>query len=347
MSKGGDKTQTTTQNTSTTYAPWTQAAGQNGYTSAAGMTNPFLQTPAYSVAGLNPDQTKAFDLARQMAQGAFTGSATGVPTGASMTAAQVGAPGSTGASSATAAQLGGGDYQAFLNPFINGVVTQAANKARGELRQTNADIGAKYAAAGAFGGGREVLARGKAQDDFDENLQATTAQLLAQGFDTATATAMANTQMRQQTGESNAARQQQAAQADADRRQQVALTNAGYQQDASSANLGYGLQAAQVAEAMRNGQTDRQNSALQALLGTGNQQQLFAQSALDSPWTALQRLLAATPQVYNTTGTATGTQPDNSPGFLQQVLGVGGSILGAAMPGGGSLGGSLISKVLK
>jgi len=312
--KDSDKTQTTTQNTSTTYAPWTQAAGQNGYTSAAGMTNPFLQTPAYAVAGMNPDQIKAFDLARQMAQGAFTGSATGVPTGATMTAATSGG-----------AQLGGTDYQAFLNPFINGVVDQAAGKARKELRQTEADIGAKYAAAGAFGGGREVLARGKAQDNFDENLQATTAQLLAQGFDTATATAMANTQLKQQTAENNAGRQQ----------------------EANAANLGYGLQAAQVAEAMRNGQTDRQNSALQALLGTGNQQQLFAQSALDSPWTALQRLLAATPQVYNTTGVQTGTQPDNSPSFLQQALGLGASVLGAGVSGGGTVAGSLLSKVLR
>jgi len=330
MSKGGDKTQTTTQNTSTTYAPWTQAAGQNGYTSAAGMTNPFLQTPAYAVAGMNPDQTKAFDLARQMAQGAFTGSATSVPTGATMT------PASATAATAQAQQLGANDYQAYLNPYINGVVNQASSKARKELRQTEADIGAKYAAAGAFGGGREVLARGKAQDNFDENLQATTAQLLAQGFDTATATAMANTQLRQQTAENNAGRQQQ-----------TALTNAGYQQDANSANLGYGLQAAQVAEAMRNGQTDRQNSALQALLGTGNQQQLFAQSALDSPWTALQRLLAATPQVYNTTGVQTGTQPDNSPSFLQQALGLGASVLGAGVSGGGTVAGSLLSKVLR
>lgn len=314
MDKGGDKTQTTTSNTSTAYAPWTQAAVQNGYTTAAGMANQFLQKPGYTVAGFNPDQTKSFDLARQMAQGAFTGGATATPTGASMTAA-----------TSSGAQLGGTDYQQFMNPFISEVVDQNANRARSELRQTEAEIGAKYSAAGSFGGGREVLARGKAKDKFDRSLQETTANLMLQGFDAATANAMANTQLRQQTAENNAGRQQ----------------------EARATNLNYGLQAAQVAEAMRNGQTDRQNSALQALLGTGNQQQLFAQSALDSPWTALQRLLAATPQVYNTTSAETGTKPDNSPGFLQQVLGVGGSILGAAMPGGGSLGGSLISKVLK
>jgi hypothetical protein len=296
MSKGGGGTQTTTQNTSTNYAPWTQTAGENAYKYASGMTNPFLQVPGYGVAGFNPDQKQAFDLARQMAQGAFTGTATAVPTGAKMTAAN-----------STAAQLGANDFQAFLNPFIDGVVNSAANKARGELKRTEADIGAKYAAAGAFGGGREALARGQAKKDFDENLQATTAQLLAQGFDTATANAMANTQLRQQTSENNANRQQ----------------------DANSANLNYGLQAAQLQEAMRNGQVDRQNTALQQLLGMGNQQQLFAQSALDIPWTNLQRLLGATPQVYNTSGTQTGTQPDNRPGAFQQILGAGTSLLGS------------------
>lgn len=296
MSKGGGKTQTTTQNTSTVYPQWTQDAGQNTYNVATNLTNPFLNQSPYGVAGFTPDQLKAMDLARTTAMGAFTGSPTAVPTGATMTAAN-----------SNAAQLGANDFQAFLNPYINGVVNQAASKARGELAKTEAGIGARYAAAGAFGGGREALARGKARDDFDENLQATTAQLLAQGFDNATASAMANTHLRQQSAENNAQREQ----------------------DARSTNLAYGLQAAQLSEAMRNGQLDRQNTALQQLLGTGGLQQQLAQNSLDLPMRNLQILLGATPGVFNTSGTQTGTQPDNRPGAFQQILGAGTSLLGS------------------
>lgn len=309
MCKGGNKTQTTSQSSTTNYPQWTQDAGQNAYNVANSLTGPFLQTPAYGVAGFNSDQLKGFDLVRQMTQGAFTGTPTAVPTGATMTAAN-----------SNAAQLGAGDISAFLNPYTSAVVDQAANKARGELAKTEAGIGARYAAAGAFGGGREALARGKAKEAFDENLQATTAQLLAQGYDNATATAMANTQLRQQTAENNAQREQ----------------------DARSANLGYGLQAAQLAEAMRNGNVDRQNTALQQLLGTGAVQQQLGQNALDLPLRNLQILLGATPGVFNTSGVQTGTSPDNRPGALQQLLGGALTIGGMGVSGGGSLLGNFL-----
>lgn len=304
----GPKTQTTNSSQSTTYPQWTQDAGQNAFNLVAGMTNPFLKTPAYGVAGFTPDQTKAMDLARQQAMGAFTGSPTAVPIGATMQAA------TSQAAQYDGAQIGATDYRQFLNPYISDVVNATTNRARDQLRQTEADIGAKYAASGAFGGGREVLARGKAKENFDKTLQETTAGLMAQGYDAANALASANATMRQQSAEGNA-----------QLRQQTALQNAENEQQARSTNLAYGLSAAQLADTMKDSNFARQNTALQQLLGTGALQQALAQGAMDQPWTNLNRLLGAVPAVYNTTQAGTKVEPKESsgPGLLNTVLGLG------------------------
>ena len=66
--KGG--TQTTTQKTE--LPQYVQDAQQNLINQGQTMTGPFTQTPGYAKAGFNADQLMAFDLARGMAQDAFT-----------------------------------------------------------------------------------------------------------------------------------------------------------------------------------------------------------------------------------------------------------------------------------
>jgi hypothetical protein len=106
--------------------------------------------------------------------------------------------------------------------------------------------------------------------------------------------------------------------------------------------LAQGFGNAQQAAGMESGLMDadmrRQLGTAGALGAVGDQQQQFAQSALDVPWQNLQRLLAATPMnQFNQAGTSVKTMPDNSPSPFQQLLGLGMSIAGAPMSGGGSL----------
>jgi len=228
-SKGGGTQSAMTQQSLPGYA---QHAQQNLLNAGGQMTGGFLGNPAFSVAGLNPDQTQAFDLARDMAQRASEariGDPTpianadhpsiGSPSQASFAGlpeARVANYNSAGPASQAAfhsagpaaqaawreaqmQQLRGGDYKEFLNPYTTEVVNTTLDQMRREKDETSAQIGARAAAAGSFGGSREAVQRSQLDRSFGEQVASTTANLMAQGYDKATATAMANVQLRQQT----------------------------------------------------------------------------------------------------------------------------------------------------
>lgn len=102
-------------------------------------------------------------------------------------------------------------------------------------------------------------------------------------------------------------------------------------------NANRGMTAAIGANTAANDTQNRQRYALQDLLGFGNMAQTQAQKQLDIPYTALQRYASLVP------GSQVTTEPDNSPGWLQQILGVGLTLAGMPTAGGGSAGGNWLS----
>lgn len=335
-----------------------------------------------------------------------------------------------GASQATAQTMDPNTIPDRMNPYMQSVIDPAVQQARRALRQTHADIGARSAAAGAFGGSRESLERAQANRGYNENVTQLVATLMSQGYDRATAQAQADAQIRQQTnltntgannqflmqqsnldqqiGLANAAARnqyglqqasldqqsalanqnsqnqyglqqgqfdqqvnlanagasntyglqqgqldqqtnlantaannqfglqqgsfdQQAALANQNVQNQFGLQNAAYQQQVNMANPGFALQSAQAMDAMTNNDLSRQQSAMQQLLGVGNQQQLFNQQVIDQPWTALDRVGQYVPKVYDQTQITSRneqeTTPNKTPGMGQQLLGTAATIL--------------------
>lgn len=383
-SKGGTPTQTTTTDESKQAPAYVTAAQQNLISQGGSILSPFLNQPNFGIMGQNPDQQQAFDYARQMAVDAFPTTSTGGPSGPAYTApgayqaASYTAPGeyssagggnmvdaATGKFTAgNAAQIGADEYKPFLNAYTQDVVNTSLANMRRQNNDTQAQIGARAAAAGSFGGSREAIMRGQQNRSFGEQAASTTAQLMAQGMDKAQALAAQNAAMRQQTGmqntslenatsqfnagqqnqvrEFNAASNDKMSLADAQNRNQYGLSAAqmanqfgqtaaqqANQYGLSAAQMAnqYGLQAPGIQDSLANNAQARQLKALQQLLATGNQQQQFGQSAVDLPFTMLDRLKGITPQDTSYTGTKTQVAPDNSPSPLMQILGLGATVL--------------------
>ena len=192
-----------------------------------------------------------------------------------------------------------------------------------------ADIGARAASTAAMGGGSsEAMERALARRGSNENLVNMVTGLMSQGYDRAQNFAQGETGILNQAARNN-----------------FALQDAAYRQQANMGNPQLALETAQLQDAMRTSDLARRLQAINSTLGIGNQQQLFAQSAIDVPWDMLQRIAAITPQgVYNTTQNSqsegTATRPNEAPSPFAQLLGAGLTIAG--MPAGG--GSSLIGK---
>lgn len=314
MSKQPSTVQST-QNSSTQVAPFVQEAQQGLLSYGNNILGGFMgSAPNNAVAGLNADQTMAYDLTRQMAQDAFTGgsanpaaalafnraqpatgspasplldfrqnqgtwqapgtavAATTTPTQAQGYSAQGYAPSTYQAQGydpagyvaqgyeaktydpalATAAQVDGQQIRALLNPYQQDVVDTTNATLRRNYNTTAANMGAKAAAAGAFGGSRQAIQSAQLDRSFGEQVATSTAKLMADGYDKATATAMANANMRQQTELANQGAKNTAGQ-----------VNTGAQNAASQFTAGVMNQAGQINSAA-------QNAAGQFLAGAQN-----------------------------------------------------------------------------
>jgi hypothetical protein len=342
MCKGNDDTQTTTQREE--VPAYIQSAQQNLINAGDRLSSPFLQNaPGYAVAGFNPDQTMGFDLARGVAQHAFTNpgfshintTLAGTPALARMTSA--------GFHQGDTHQMGGAqlnqdDIAQFMNPYTRDVID--ANM--GDMSRTNdqqlAALRARAAKAGAFGGSRGALMEAEQGRNFLDTSGRMAAGLRQQGFTTAAGLGQGNAQLRQQTDSQNMAARNAMQDANAGRRQQSEMANAQAANNLTLANANaqnqYNLsnQAAHnnmaqfnstFGNTWENDDQLREMKALQMLLGTGQTQQQLAQKGIDVPWEALERLRSSIPGLNNTGGTKTTEAPDNSPGFGQQLLGAG------------------------
>ncbi len=171
-------------------------------------------------------------------------------------------------------QIGGDQIRALLNPYTKDVLDPTIARMRQELGQTLNGISARNASSAAFGGSRDALQTSEANRAFGDQVALTTANLMSQGYDRATATALANAQAAQNAGTFNAGAINQMGQFNAglansaNASNQAALNaaaeaNAGRQQQASGAN-----QAA--ANALLEANTGRQQQAAAANQGALN-----------------------------------------------------------------------------
>lgn len=258
----GTSTQSSTEHSQTSYPQWSQDAMQNTYSTGAGMMENFLRNPQYAVAGMNTDQMKGMDLARDSARNIFGASAGSAPSFVNLNPVN--------ANAAT--------VDASMNPFLKNVVDTTRETMQRDWRDKDASLAASSAASAVRGSGG-ALARGQLARGAQENIGNVTSQLMAQGYDKAKAMELANAQMQQQAN----------------------ITNAGAANSMLTTGADYGLKATQVNDSLRTAQQARELAAIQQIMQGGNQQQKFAQSALDVPWTMLQMLMALSPKQLNST----------------------------------------------
>lgn len=199
----------------------------------------------------------------------------------------------------------------MMNPYLDAILDPAMTRMRGERDNSLAQSAAQSANGVAFGGSGSALRDANIMRGFNQDSAELEAGLRGQAYDKATQAALQNAQMQNQAGQFNS-------------------------QQSLAALLG-----------ANNAESDafnRQQTALATLLGYGGRTQSEAQANLDIPWMNLQRGLSLIPGVA---GTTVSTQPDNSPSFLQQLLGAGLAVGGMAVPGGGSLAGNWLSGLMR
>lgn len=167
-----------------------------------------------------------------------------------------------------AGQVAGRDIHALLNPYTRDVLDPTIERMRQELGQTQAQIGARNASAASFGGSRGALQSAEANRAFGDQVALTTGQLMSQGYDHATATALANAQNAQQAGEFNAGQTNQMGQFNAGLQQQTGLANQAALNAVAEAN-------AQRMQQANSGNAAAENAMRQFNTTTGQQNQQF------------------------------------------------------------------------
>lgn len=292
---GGGGTQETTQKTS--YDPWISNAQQGAFGWALAQNLPdLMRSGQYSHAGFNMDQQKGFDSVRNMLN--QWGPGTDTTAGARGMLGQVGDFIGKG-SNATAAQLSPDAYREFMNPYVQDVLVPATNELQRQTENARAGLGARAAAAGAYGGSRGALQEAQLDRSLQETGSRLVADTMAQAYDKATALAEGNTNRQQQTSLQNANNAMQGA--------NTMISSAG------------------MLDSLLNSDFSRGRSVISDLLSTGAFQQNDMQDQLNAPYDALARLFQYVPQQYDVF--QTGTAPDNSPSPWAQILGIGGKLL--------------------
>lgn len=346
----GKQAKPTTETTKSEPAPFVSAAQQSMLGGIQGTLNPYMQGDNF-----NKDQLRAYELIRQEAENPTQVPFTSMPRtwieGVDpMQAARMEGVANMGGAQALASQLDPGTWRGFYNPYEKDVIQTSLANSREELNRDLTAIRGRTAAGSAFGGAgaRGALQEAQVTEDAGRRRDALVAQLRSQGFAQATASALANAQMQQQTNLANAGFEQQARQINTGNLQQAYALNTANQQQANQATHEAAVQktlgqagydttvnqfnaAGQNANALTN--VGLQQQALQQLLGIGNQQYGY-------PLEAAKIMAAAIPQKWGETSTTTKSAPQG-PSMLQQLLGVGLSIAGAPMSGGTSLIGGL------
>jgi hypothetical protein len=289
MAGGGSKGGSSSSTQTTTLPPWITEGqkevmgGQiDNMDIGRLLTGPFTgQAPNFGVMGMMPDQLFANDLARQTANGVWQTPRTN-PIGAisEMIGQQGGIAAGTG--QAQAAKLAPGEIAPMMNPYIDLALDPTMERLRQQQNEIQSKIGGDAAAARAFGGSREAVGRSLADRDYRNTAAQTVGSMLSAGFDKAAGLAQQNTQNQQQTNLANAQNELQAA-----------LSNSNLQ--------GQGVNQMLAAIGLENNTADadlrRKMDIINMLNAFGGQSRAVGQQAVDTPFTMLQRMIAATPQI--------------------------------------------------
>ena len=203
--------------------------------------------------------------------------------------------GAAQAQQAAAGLTGPTAYQAYMSPYQQDVIGSTLKEFDIQAQKGLGAIAQSALQAGAFGGGREGVARAEYMSASDRNRAALQAQLLQQGFGQA----------------------QQAAQQDFLRQQQLASGQMGLAQ-AAPALAGQQISALTTLGGLQQSQAQAQASARQQLAQQQYMQPLQATQALGSGITSLIAGYPGSQQVQ--------TQPSPTP--LQTALGAGATLAG-------------------
>lgn len=175
---GSSAPSTTTQITKTELPEWLNRASERNIQIADEISQrPYQAYGGSTVAGLTPDQTASFDYARSgigmtampfnLAQGAAANAAFYRP------------------DQVQAQTFSGQALAPYMNPYLAEVENRAVDAANRSLLTNLNTISDNAARAGAFGGSRQGLAEGVATAETARNVGDLSANLRAQGFNTA------------------------------------------------------------------------------------------------------------------------------------------------------------------
>ena len=313
---------TTTNNNSESQSvneipQWVQNAGQQNYAIAQDVASqPLQQYQGQLVAGVSPQMQQAWNLAGNsgsVGQGAQSAGQAALMSGAGYTPQQVSAP--------TSSQLAG-----YMNPFTSSVINATLpimqqNLGLSQDQQQNA-----ASSANAYGGSRQAIQQGVTQAQGAMGMGQMAAQLnqanFAQGMTAAQQANLAN-----QTAGLQANQQQISA--------GQGLGNIGSQQMQNNlAQYGMLTSAGALQQQQQQNDINAQISQLAQAQGYPAQQLGVLESAL-----------GMTPYNSGTSGSSASTQQvsQNNPAQIAgNAMGMLGDLFGAAVPGGGSVGASLL-----
>ncbi len=341
-SSGGDgKSATTVVNNEP--PAYVQAAQQNLLGAGQNMIQGFLNAPAFGTAGFNPDQQMGFDLTRDVAEGAFSAAPINMPAGTAgaytpAQAAQMGA-----AAQSTGSQVTGEAIRGLLNPYTQSVVNTTSNELGRQRDMAMNQNSARSASGAAFGGSRQALRDTETERNYGETVAKTTAALMSQGWDRASATAQANSQLGQNNQQFNAGANNRVSEQNATFGQQANMRNAESADKMNQFNANLGMQMPLLQQNLAAARQQQQLQATGALMGAGNQQQQVMQQSIDLPWQMLDRLKSITPGTHGSTSNTKQPLQSNpyatAAGALQLANGAFGK--GGLFGSGGSFSGGL------
>ena len=315
---GSSTTNTNSSSQSVNEIPqWVQNAGQQNYAVAQDVASqPLQQYQGQLVAGVSPQMQQAWNLAANsgsVGQGAQSAGQAALMSGANYTPQQVGAP--------TSSQLAG-----YMNPYTQSVINATLpimqqNLGLSQDQQQNAANSAN-----AFGGSRQAIQQGVTQAQGAMGMGQMAAQLNQANFGQAMTAAQQANLANQQAGLTGNA-------------QQIAAGGAlgtlgGQQMQNNLANYGMLTSAGAL-------QGQQQQNIINAQISQLAQAQGYPAQQLG----VLESALGMTPYNTGTSGSSASTteqQSSNPAAIATGAMQMAGSLFGAAVPGGGSVGASLL-----
>lgn len=388
MSKGPktlDAKQTQTSTQTTKIDPTLMARQNELWGRALGLANtPYQMYTGQRFAGFTPDQLASFDATRgAVASGnEMLGQARDIAGGVGgFQAPQVDyqdagtfQAGPASLLDPTAGQVsagtGPGGYQAYMDPYLNDVVSGSLGDIERARREAQQQTRSQAAAAGAFGGSRSGVAEALTNRDYGSLAARTAAGLRSTGFNTALGFNQADQNRALQAGIANQNTAAQVGLANQGARNQLNLFNAGQQQQGAQFNAGnrLNLGLANASNAINAGNlrlgaagllgdlSSRGLAGAAALNAIGTQQQEQDQRSRDFDYQQfdearqfpyqnldmLSRILYGGQYGNTISGSSSGTSSQTNPNrgsFLNNLLGAG--LTFAGIPGAGRAVGGL------